>query len=267
MTSGPTLSSEYCSPTPLQVRIDTHAQYSEHPDDPVTAVVDALAMTGNEALADIGCGDGRFLAHLAERGHRNRLVGVDTSAAMVTAAGHIPGVEAVVADAQQLPFRDHEFDRTTARHMLYHVPHPARAVREFRRITRPGGMVAVTVNHAGTCSRTRELVSARAREHGLIPAEEMTNSVNSHTLPDLMGDVFIDIRIRRVDNALAFTDPAPLIRFAEALFSFCGIAADSPQRPEILAAVTADIRSWFTDHPGGVWRDPKGYSIAVGTVE
>ncbi|MEU4340925.1 class I SAM-dependent methyltransferase [Nocardia sp. NPDC023852] len=105
--------SEYTSTTPLQVRIDTHAHGSEHPDDPVHAVLDALELTGSEALADIGCGHGRFLAQLTEHGHRRRLVGDDNSTAMVAAADGALGVEGTLGNAEALPLADGEFDRTT----------------------------------------------------------------------------------------------------------------------------------------------------------
>ncbi|WP_194814580.1 class I SAM-dependent methyltransferase [Nocardia sp. XZ_19_385] len=265
--SGPTLSSEYASATPLQIRIDTHARHSEHPDDPASMVLDLLELTGAEELADIGCGDARFLAQLANGGHRGRLVGVDTSPAMVAAAAAIAGVDTRLADAEHLPFADGEFDLTTARHMLYHVPHPEAALREFQRITRPGGRVIVTVNHPGTCARTRELVTRHARPFGLAPVEEMANSVTSSTLPDMMDAVFGNAHVHRFDNALIFSSAPPLLRFAEALFSFCGVDTDTPHRAEIRAAVAADIDTWFAANPGQVWRDPKGYISVVATVE
>lgn len=267
MSSSPTLSSEYASPTPLQVRIETHARHSEHPDDPIAAVTAVLDLTGDQSLADIGCGDGRFLDHLARTGHHGRLIGIDTSPAMVDAAGQIPGVEAMTGDAERLPFADRSIDRVTARHMLYHVPNPTKALREFQRITSPGGLVAVAVNHPETCTRTRDLVITHAEQYGLVPANELTNTVNSQTLPDMMNAVFGDTRIHRFDNALVFAEPAPLTRFAESLFSFCGVGPTSPHRPDVLAAVADDIERWFTDHPGHVWRDPKGYIVATATVE
>ncbi|WP_433678356.1 class I SAM-dependent methyltransferase [Nocardia sp. CA-119907] len=266
-TSTPSLNSEYSSTTPLQARIDTHARHSEHPDDPVAAVLAVLDLAETQSLADIGCGDARFLAHLAETGHRGRLVGVDNSAAMVAAATAINGVEAVHGEATRIPFADGEFDRTTARHMLYHVPDPVAALREFQRITRPGGRVVLTVNHARTCSRTGDLVASHARRYGLEPVAELANSVNSDSLPEMMAEVFTTVSINRFDNALVFDTAAPLIRFAEAMASFCGVGADSPHRDGILADVATDIHRWFTSHPGQVWRDPKGYIVATGIVE
>ncbi|WP_280215802.1 class I SAM-dependent methyltransferase [Nocardia cyriacigeorgica] len=266
-TTQSSLSSEYATTTPLQVRIDTHARHSEHPDDPVDTVLATLELTGSEDLADIGCGDGRFLAHLAEHGHRGRLVGLDSSTAMVAAAHVVPGVEGVLGDAEDLPFADDEFDIVTARHMLYHVPDPHQALRELQRITGPGGRVAVSVNHPGTCARTRQLVIERAAEYGLASAPGLVNDVNSASLPKMMSTVFGDVRIHQSDNALVFDTPEPLIRFAEALFAFCGIDAASPHRAAILDAVTGYIRDWFTTHPGQCWRDPKGYIVATAAVQ
>ncbi|WP_280471265.1 class I SAM-dependent methyltransferase [Nocardia cyriacigeorgica] len=265
-TTEPSLTTEYASTTPLQVRIDTHARHSERPDDPVGTVLAALEMTGSEDLADIGSGDGRFLAHLAAHGHRGRLVGLDNSPAMVSATDAIPGVEGVLGDAEALPFADDEFDVVTARHMLYHVPDPYHALRELWRITRAGGRVAVSVNHPETCARTRRLVIDRAAEYGLAPVTGMMNNVNSHTLPKMMSVVFGDVRIHQSDNALVFDTPEPLIRFAEALFSFCGVDPASPHRAAILDAVSTDIRDWFTAHPGECWHDPKGYIVATATT-
>lgn len=264
--TGPTLSSEYGSPDALQVRIATHEHYSERVDNPTSKVLEALQLTGAEAIADIGCGDGRFLAQLAEGGHRGRLIGVDTSPGMIAEVQRIPGVEALLGNAERLPFADAEFDRTTARHMLYHVPDPLRALREFQRITKPGGQVVVVVNGPENYARTQEVVLKRARQYGLSPAPELLLTVNSRTLPGLMRQVFAYTRMQRFDNALVFDSPEPLIRLAEATFSFCGIAGNSPHRSAILADITADFQNWFAENPGQRWRDPKGYTVATAAV-
>ncbi len=139
-------------------------------------------------------------------------------------------------------------------------------MRELWRISRVGSRVAVSVNHPATCARTRQLVLDRAAERGLAPAVGMVNDVNSTTLPKMLSVVFGEVHIRQCDNALLFDTPEPVIRFAEALFSFCGIDAASPHRSAILDAVTTDIHDWFTAHPGQCWRDPKGYIVATATV-
>jgi ubiquinone/menaquinone biosynthesis C-methylase UbiE len=62
------------------------------------------------ATLDLGCGEGRVGAELAQRGHH--VVGVDSSPRMIELAGELH--EAVVADAAALPFEDGSFDLVIA---------------------------------------------------------------------------------------------------------------------------------------------------------
>ncbi|MFC9894815.1 class I SAM-dependent methyltransferase [Nocardia sp. NPDC127579] len=260
------LEAEYADPSALRVRIDTHRQFSERPDDPHADVLAALKLDGTEYLADIGCGDARFLADLAAAGHRGPLLGVDSAPAMVAAADSIPGVHGVRADAARMPFEDNTFDVLTARHMLYHVPEPATALAEFRRTTKPGGTITLVVNRPRTCPRIRELITAHAATYGIDPADAPPYTVDSDTLPPLLDELFGAARLLHRDNALVFESPDPLIRFAESVFTFDGIAPDHPHRAAVLTDLTADIEDWFRHHPGEAWRDPKGYLVATVTV-
>ncbi|BDU06460.1 class I SAM-dependent methyltransferase [Nocardia cyriacigeorgica] len=253
---------EYADPSGLRTRIETHARYSARRDDPIADVLSALALNGTEDLADIGCGDGRFLAELAASGHTGQLVGADIATPMAVAAAAVPACHGVRADARRLPFAANAFDVLTARHLLHHVPQPLAALAEFRRITRPGGVVAVVVNHPHPY---RSLMDLLAR-HGAGPAEGTIVDVHTETLPALLHDVFGDTGTRhRVDNELVFPEPEPLIRFAESLFTLCGFAPDHPERDSLRAAVANDIHAWFAADPGRCWREPKGYLVATAT--
>jgi SAM-dependent methyltransferase len=83
----------------------------------------------------------------------------------LAAAGPSGGARVTLAcgDATALPLRDGAADLTLAAHMLYHVPRPADAVRELRRITRPGGRVVIVLNGAG---HLRQLRAALAEALG-----------------------------------------------------------------------------------------------------
>jgi SAM-dependent methyltransferase len=94
-------------------------------------------------VLEVGCGKGG----LSERIMRKLgcdVVAVDQSAHMVELT-RARGVTARVADAQELPFGDGEFDCAVAAWMLYHVPSVDRALSELSRVLRPGRrLVAVT---------------------------------------------------------------------------------------------------------------------------
>jgi SAM-dependent methyltransferase len=80
--------------------------------------------------------------------------------------GPPPVVALASADATALPLRDGVADLALAMHMLYHVPDPADALRELRRVTRPGGRVVIGLNGAG---HLRELRPAIAAARGTDP--------------------------------------------------------------------------------------------------
>ena len=100
----------------------------------------ALEGAPGPRLADIGGGTGNYA--LAFRQRSWTPVVVDRSPAMLgRAAGK--GVEVVEADAEALPFADQSFDAAMLISMLHHVSDRPAALREARRVLRPGGRLAV----------------------------------------------------------------------------------------------------------------------------
>ena len=68
--------------------------------------------------------------------------------------GTRPGVSYRVADAQGLPHDDDIADRLIATCVLLHLEKPESALLEWRRVTRPGGVVTIYVpNEPGLLTR------------------------------------------------------------------------------------------------------------------
>lgn len=101
---------------------------------------EALSGAPGRRLADIGGGTGNYARALATEGWEP--VVIDRSAAMLARAGE-KGLATVEADAQRLPFAEESFDAAMLVSMLHHVRNAAAALREARRILRPGGRLAV----------------------------------------------------------------------------------------------------------------------------
>jgi SAM-dependent methyltransferase len=141
--------------------------------DLVGSVLDLAGLTGAETIADIGCGNGIYLAELVRRGHAGRLLAADLSPGMLAAArAGAPRAAVVNADAAALPLADDVTDVTLAPHMLYHVPDRLAAAREFRRVTRPGGQLLVVLNGADHLAELWELIAGTAAAVGLPDAED-----------------------------------------------------------------------------------------------
>jgi ubiquinone/menaquinone biosynthesis C-methylase UbiE len=104
-----------------------------------------------EAVLDVGCGTG-YIALLAKKkvGPQGRVEGIDASAEMVaraTAKARRAGlqVEFSNATAQELPFKDGEFDVVLSTLMFHHLPKKGRGefAREAVRVLRQGGRLFV----------------------------------------------------------------------------------------------------------------------------
>jgi phosphatidylethanolamine/phosphatidyl-N-methylethanolamine N-methyltransferase len=50
-----------------------------------------------------------------------------------------------VADAEELPYPESSFDRVLVTCVLHHLPNPELALREMRRVVRPGGLISLTL--------------------------------------------------------------------------------------------------------------------------
>jgi demethylmenaquinone methyltransferase/2-methoxy-6-polyprenyl-1,4-benzoquinol methylase len=112
------------------------------------AVREAAIEATSEVL-DVACGTGDLSAALAAAGAR-RVVGVDFSEPMLEIArGKSRSSRAATrceyrfGDAMALDFEDASFDVVTIAFGLRNVAEPARALREFRRVLRPGGRLVV----------------------------------------------------------------------------------------------------------------------------
>jgi len=125
---GMRLTAAHCAPgVNLQARIVEHLLAAD-----VTTVLDA------------GCGDG---ALAGAAGSRLRVIGLDAAVPMVVAArAHGPVVR---GDVTTLPVADASVDAVVTVNVLYHLDEPTDALREARRVLRPGGLLV-----AGTVARS-----------------------------------------------------------------------------------------------------------------
>ncbi len=96
-------------------------------------------------VLDAGCGTGYEAARIARR-RGWRVIPVDLSDVAAKAA-RARGLAASRADVLSLPFADRTFDGLYSLDVLVHLdgPQQAAALREFYRVLRPGGWLAVRV--------------------------------------------------------------------------------------------------------------------------
>ena len=225
---------QYRTDANLAVRQSIYAYQHPRLDLP-HSVLELAGLRGDETVVDIGCGNGVYLAELAHRGHAGPVLGVDFSVGMLAAArGRAPKASLVAGDAAALPLRDDAGDLTLAMHMLYHLPDPAAAVRELRRVTRPGGQVVVGLNGEDHLRELRDLITAALRD--LIGGEPPREWIRLDDGESLLASEFSSVTRHDFIGELLIQDPQPIEDYARSM-----IIADDPPDAEAFAAAVARL--------------------------
>jgi SAM-dependent methyltransferase len=108
-------------------------------------LIDFAGIRQGASVLDVGSGTGNLAFALAENPAIGRVQGIDYVPAYVEHArnrNRDARVDFRVGDATELPFADASFDHALSMLVLQFVPQSDIAVREMRRVTRPGGTVA-----------------------------------------------------------------------------------------------------------------------------
>jgi ubiquinone/menaquinone biosynthesis C-methylase UbiE len=121
---------------------------------------------------EIGSGTGYFSLNLVQLGVIERLTATDISPGMLkrladtAEALELTEVSTVATEAEELPFEDESFDLVFGHAVLHHIPDLDRAFAEFRRVLRPGGVIAF----AGEPSRYGDRLAALPKRAGMALA-------------------------------------------------------------------------------------------------
>jgi ubiquinone/menaquinone biosynthesis C-methylase UbiE len=122
------------------------AQYYGYADLMPTAGFDGLS------ILDFGCGPGHDLVGFGVFSKPSRLTGIDVSPTSLAQAQSRLGLHGISADLhrvdvqqQSLPIPDGSIDLVHCSGVLHHMADPGRALREFRRVLKPGGTAQIMV--------------------------------------------------------------------------------------------------------------------------
>jgi SAM-dependent methyltransferase len=110
--------------------------------------LDLLGVWPGARVLDVGCGVGRLMLRLQERGCH--VIGADILRRdLLSAQRHLTGDEppsrVVQADGGRLPFLDSSFDFVACTETLEHAADAALMLRELARVLRPGGRLVISV--------------------------------------------------------------------------------------------------------------------------
>lgn len=144
--------------------------YRDHLNTP--AFLASLPPIEGRRGLDVGCGEGHNTRLLAGRGAR--MTAIDIAPVFIGHARNHErttplGIDYQVASAQALPFADASFDFVTSFMCLMDVPDAGAALREARRVLRPGGFLQFSIEHP--CFNTPHRKKVRGADGRTVAVE------------------------------------------------------------------------------------------------
>jgi ubiquinone/menaquinone biosynthesis C-methylase UbiE len=113
-------------------------------------------------------------------------------------------------DAQEIPFADGTFDAVVANFMLYHVPDRPRAIREIKRILKPGGcLVAATVGE----NHMQEMMQWLGRVHVGNIWQSYVNPFTLENGAEQLKPFFSNVTLSRYKDSLSVTEIEPIMAY------------------------------------------------------
>lgn len=223
-------------------------------------------------MLDVGCGPGNLTAEFAGRVAPGTVDGIDASADIIAEAGAEYGGVATfaVGDVYALDFADDTFDLVHAHQVLQHLDRPVDALREMRRVTKPGGVIGVRDADYGAMAwtpandgmdRWMELYQAMTANLGHCA------DAGRHLLGWAQEAGFDDITI--TTSTWEFADPESRAWWAglwadRVIQSSYGAMAveDGLATRDELDEIAAAWRRW-ADQPAGFFLCPHGEVVAI----
>jgi SAM-dependent methyltransferase len=216
---------EYASEERLRTRNAIYHDLLQEGDDAEQMVVAAVAEAAPRRVLDVGCGTGE-LAERIVAATGAEIVAADLSQRMVNLARE-RGLDARLADIQQLPFGDGEFDCVVAAWVLYHAPERAQAIREAARVLRPGGRLVASTMAEDNLAEIWELLGESWERD--IPFDQENGAAQ-------LEPYFERVERRDANGVVVFPDADALRVFVAASMTRAHLSAKVPQLAEPLRA-------------------------------
>lgn len=213
--------SQYATTTGnLTARIALHA-YGTNPQDWFSWLDERLPLAGD--VLEVGAGTGKLWTHVDHAGQRLNLTLTDFSPAMCEQLRTVPGAHVQQCDAADLPFPDSSFDTVVANHMLYHLDDPGTALREFARVLRPAGRLAVATNGTDHLGELDSIGPVIGRPELALGANQ--NDFTAETGPTYVARYFTDVIVERFPCDLDIPTAEPILDYLASM-------ADEPLTPQ-----------------------------------
>ncbi len=123
----------------------------------VVEIIDSLDIHDGDQVLDCGCGEGFYTMALSELYPKAKITALDHDSFILNRAkqwlGSRKNIKFILAEwnprkPNNLPFPSNKFDKAILSEVIEHLVDDVGALKEIRRVLKPGGLLAVTVPSA-----------------------------------------------------------------------------------------------------------------------
>lgn len=242
-------------------------------DEAARGLVEVLGPAPGARVLDAGCGTGAVSrAALAAVGGQARVVAMDPSLSMALAARRCGVSGVVLGSLPDLPFATATFDAALSGFVMSHVDDPDTAAREFARVVRPGGRVALSAWYPADDEVVREWNRV---VHAFVPPERIEAGVREVmpadgrlSKPGAVARLLTDAGLAGVSEhdreveCVMTVDEYAASREICATGRLLRLVLSPPQFETLCAAVRDALSSRFSDPV----RFTRRFHVGVGTV-
>ena len=155
---------------------------------PPDKVIERSGIKRGMKLLELGCGSGAFTPFVAKAlGEQGKLYAVDIQPKMLEQLERklarpenqdLTNIELIQASAYELPFEENSLDLAYLVTVLHEIPDRDRALREIKRVLKPGGILAVTEFLPDTDYSLASTVIKRCQCEGFVLDDRQGNLLN-----------------------------------------------------------------------------------------
>ncbi|MDQ3653990.1 MAG: class I SAM-dependent methyltransferase [Chloroflexota bacterium] len=217
---GYLLTTQYRTNRNLSRRFDLHRRFSTNSYGWHRWVFDHFLLPEDALILELGCGVGSLWLENRDRIPRDWQITIsDFSPGMIDGARQqlrdvAPNISFEVIDVVSIPHADRAFDGVIANHMLYHVPDRSRALREIRRVLRPGGRLYASTNGRLHMWELDELIRRHAPE---VEHDDVAGRFGLENGSEQLEPWFVEVDRHVYQDSLEITEAEPLLEYARSM--------------------------------------------------
>lgn len=212
------LKKQYQNASNISSRIDLHSLYSKNKKGWFPWIFEQCGMQPGMRILELGCGDGSFWIQNREKMPPEcRVVLSDVSKGMVRDARRsVQNVNGTfsykVFPCEQIPYGAETFDMVIANHLLFYCEDISAALREIRRVLKPGGVFICSTYGAKHMSEVSQLVQG-FDDRIILSAHKLYQHFGKENGEEILEEFFDEIQWREYRDSLLVTDAQPLISY------------------------------------------------------